>query len=67
MSQERDLIARLYLFVVAALLTLATAYVFFKFGPGWGSGILGGLTGLAFWGCVSTSARLRSLVSALFS
>lgn len=67
MSQAQDLIARRYLFVVAALLALACAYVFFKFGAGWESGILGGLTALACWGCLSTPPRVRQLVSALFS
>ena len=67
MLTEQDQIARLYLFVVTALLAVATGYVYIEFGLCFGAGILGMLTAVAFWGVVSASSRVRNFVSGLFT
>lgn len=67
MPSEDQHISRLYLFVVAGLLTAATGYVYLSYGLGLGAGILAALTALAYWGLVSASPRVRSFISNLFS
>ena len=67
MALEQDVIARLYLFVVVALLAIATGYVYIEFGLGLGVYVLGALTVVAFSGLVSASQRIRKIVVAIFS
>ena len=67
MSAEPDLIARFYLFVVAALLVLASGYTYLNYGLSTGFVILAVLAAAAFWGLVSASARIRRAITALFS
>ena len=67
MPSEPDHIARLYLFVVTALLAAATGYIYVKYGVSLGVCILAILTAVGFWGLVSASSRIRRAIAQLYS
>lgn len=66
-GSENDHIARLFLLGISGALAAATGYVVFNYGVGLAAVILATLTGLAYWGLVSASPRVRGLVAKLFS
>jgi hypothetical protein len=64
---ERDLLKRLFLFVFCCALGLITVMVFLKYGLCFGAIAMGMLTGLAFWGTSTSSAKVRDYIATLFS
>jgi hypothetical protein len=63
MSNERDLLTRLFMLVLCAIFGLATCFAYHAFGMGVSAFALGILALLSIWGYLSFSPIVRDMFS----